>query len=189
MLQAPILPRIAAGDVDAVGACLDEYGGMVLGLARRYLEPLGGDVEDSVQEIFVEVWRCAARYDPRLGSEASFIATIAHRRLIDAQRRMGSRLHLHEGVEPKPVKHEPAHGPVMAEDLRRAAVALTRLDADERHVLELALHRGLSHSRIAAATGVPVGTVKTRLRRGLMRLREIIGGSSILRALTKGGGQ
>ncbi|MBX9736408.1 MAG: sigma-70 family RNA polymerase sigma factor, partial [Phycisphaerales bacterium] len=138
-MREPILARVATGDAGAVGACLDEYGGMVYGLARRYLEPLGGDVEDAVQEIFVEVWRCAGRYDASLGSEASFIATIAHRRLIDAQRRIGTRLHLQATYEPTPKRVEAAASPAMADDLRRAAHALSRLDPDERHVLELAL--------------------------------------------------
>lgn len=195
--HANLLPRIARGEEGAVEACVNEYAGMVYALAKRYLEPVGGDAEDAVQEIFVEVWRCAGRYDAGLGSEAAYIATIAHRRLIDVQRRVCARPRMVgevvEGGTGAAVGEGRAGGAgvastIQADDLRRTAAALAQLEEQERSILLLALHRGLSHSRIAELVGIPIGTVKTRLRRGLLRVRELIGGSTIMRALNAKGG-
>lgn len=177
-----------------MAACVDEYAGMVYALAKRYLEPIGGDAEDAVQEIFVEVWRCAGRYDAGLGSEAAYIATIAHRRLIDVQRRVCARPRMvGEVVEGGKIEKAGAGGvgvasTIQADDLRRTAAALAQLEEQERSILLLALHRGFSHSRIAEMVGIPIGTVKSRLRRGLLRVRELIGGSTIMRALNAKGG-
>src|SRR6476646_5693685 len=78
-----LLARVAAGDPAAVRACLAQFGGLVWSIARRF-EP--SDAEDAVQEIFLDVWRSAGSYNPALGSEATFVATITRRRLIDRQR-------------------------------------------------------------------------------------------------------
>ncbi len=176
-MAQPFLQRIASGDSAAVAACLEEYGGMIWGLADRYLRGFGDDLEDAVQEVFVEVWRSAARYDPSLGGEPAFIATIAHRRLIDRQRRLQARraLQLDETVavlEAKPVQLA-AHA-AATEETRRAAKAFEQLDHDEQQALWYALYRGFTHERIAEAINVPLGTVKTRIRRGLARMREML---------------
>ena len=167
------LERIARGDASAVAPCLDEYGPTVLAIANRYLRAMGEDVEDAVQEVFVEVWKHAARYNPQLGSEASFIATIAHRRLIDRQRRAATRRAVSvddAGVlQTKPATRE---GPGVSEEALRAAAAFEGLEPGEKQVIWLSICHGLSHERIAAAVGIPLGTVKTRVRRGLRRLRE-----------------
>ena len=81
MSENRILNRIAAGDPDAVQECLDQFGGLVWSLARR-LTSSESDAEDAVQEIFVEIWRKAERYDPSIASESTFIAMLARRRLI-----------------------------------------------------------------------------------------------------------
>lgn len=167
------LPLIAAGDASAVALCIDEFGGMVYSLADRYLRASGGDVDDAVQEIFIEVWRCAGRFDPKVGSEASFIATIAHRRLVDRCRRMGA------GPKMVSTQHTAeastgAGGSHLPHDLQAAVDAFEELEHDDREVIRLAIQNGLSHSGIAAAIGIPLGTVKTRLRRGLMRIRELL---------------
>lgn len=181
----PFLQRIAHGDQSAVAACLDEYGGMIWGLAERYLKGYGDDLEDAVQEVFVEVWRHANRYDPAQGSEPSFIATIAHRRLIDRQRRLQARrsVQLEETayVEPKTIAKDAA---AVGEDVHKAAAAFEKLPEDERQVLWYALYQGLSHERIAKAINVPLGTVKTRIRRGLMNLRAALTGQEPAMAAT-----
>lgn len=168
------LHRIASGDASAVRGCLDEYGGMVWGLARRYLAAIGEDAEDAVQEIFVEVWRCAGRFDAAKGTEAGFIATIAHRRLTDRQRRAAVR----RGGELPDDRVLPGMEAVpsveMKETAGRAVAAMGQLSPEERQVLWCSLYHGLSHERIAGMTSQPVGTVKTRIRRGLARLREIL---------------
>ncbi|MBS0197803.1 MAG: sigma-70 family RNA polymerase sigma factor [Planctomycetes bacterium] len=174
-MPGPFLQLIARGDETAVAACLDEYGGMVWGLAERYLKGFGEDLEDAVQEVFVEVWRSAARFDPAMGSEPAFIATIAHRRLIDRQRRVQARraVQLEDDriIESKAVVKD---GSALRDDVAAAARAFESLDSDEKQVLWYALYQGLSHERIAKAINVPLGTVKTRIRRGLSRLREAL---------------
>jgi RNA polymerase sigma-70 factor (ECF subfamily) len=179
--QAPsILMRIAAGDSRAVAACVDEYGGMIAALAERYLRPLGLDTDDAVQEIFIELWRHAARYRPENGSEASFIATIAHRRLIDRQRRHASRptavsvsspLDGSERSFPAPAQ---AGGYGTSDEARSAAQAFGLLTPDEREVVWLTICHGYSHERASMALNTPLGTVKTRVRRALVRMREFL---------------
>ncbi|MCC6425842.1 MAG: sigma-70 family RNA polymerase sigma factor [Phycisphaerales bacterium] len=176
-MPAPLLQSIAKGDPTAVSQCIDEYGGTIYALANRYLKYLGEDVEDAVQEVFVEIWRSASRYNPTLGSEAAFIATIAHRRLTDRQRRAQIRRTAPlEGIPTvaQQTEHRIPDHAGLRDDLRAAAVAFESLDKDEQQVLWYSLYQGFTHERIAAAIQIPVGTVKTRIRRGLMRLRELL---------------
>lgn len=149
---------------------------MVQGLARRYLALSQGDIDDAVQDVFIEIWRCAGRFTPgEHSSEAAFIATIAHRRLIDAQRRLASRPRpseaaSHDGAIPARAlsNHD---GSDNEEDIRLAAEALDQLPDPLRDVMYLSFHSGLSHAGIAERVGLPIGTVKTRLRRGLHEIR------------------
>lgn len=187
----PILNRVARGERDAVEHCLTEYGGLVWSLARR-LSPTAVDAEDAVQEIFVELWKHAKRFDPAVAKEVTFVAMIARRRLIDRQRRRSNL--------PKTTEFDEANEPLSRENVQqqaeindeaaRAAACLTRLKPDERRVLELSVYEGQTHAEIAKSTGLPVGTVKTHARRGLIRLRELMQsrGVSAEASLAKGGG-
>ena len=170
-----ILQRIAAGDPHAVDECLDQYGGLIWSLARR-LSPVYADAEDAVQEIQLEIWRCASRFDPQVATETAFIATIAKRRLIDRQRRRG------RAIDAAPIEDESAIASravvdtvELQEEAERVRAVMGRLRRDERRVLEMSLMNGLTHSEISAATSLPLGTVKTHARRGLNRLREMLG--------------
>lgn len=170
-----LLQRIASGDPGAIRECLDRYGDFVWSLAHRYLSAMGEDVEDAVQEIFVELWRSAPRFDPAIGSEPAFIATIAHRRLISRQRRAGKRRAVPVDAVAEPAARVPLRDPAQLRDEARAAAeAFERLNDEERHIIELSLYHGLTHERIAALINIPVGTVKTRIRRGLIRLRQLM---------------
>lgn len=175
-MAEPLLQRIARGDQVAVALCLDEYGGTIWGLADRYLKGFGDDLEDAVQEVFVEVWRHASRYDPAMGGEPAFIATIAHRRLIDRQRRLQARrtVQLDDGLPMVEAKMPLRDATAARDDVRKAAEAFAELEHDEKQVLWYALYQGLTHERISSIMNVPLGTVKTRIRRGLSRLREAL---------------
>ncbi len=173
-----ILQRIAAGDRSAVAECLDQYGDALWRLANRYLYASPADAEDVIQEIFVELWLVAGRYDPAKGSEAAFIATVARRRLIDRRRKIASRPALHQDLESMPVSPSNPSDQPHHEEAGRLLSEFNRLPEDERVVLRLALVRGLSHREIGIATGTPIGTVKTRLRRGVMRLQEVMQGAT-----------
>lgn len=183
-----ILERISTGDDTAVTACVDEYGGLIWRLACRYLGTRPAEIEDAVQEIFVELWKNASRYDAAKGGEAAFVATIAHRRLIDWQRKLRTRyavsLDAAGGaavVEGRISRHGMDERPpdqlreaVKRQDLSTVAEAFDQLPDDERHAIWMSVHHGMSHRQIAAATDAPVGTVKTRLRRGFIRMYEIV---------------
>jgi RNA polymerase sigma-70 factor (ECF subfamily) len=167
-----ILERVARGDQQAVRECIDEFGGLVWAIARRMTRSRA-DAEDAVQDIFVDVWRSAGRFDPRQGSEKVFVTTIARRRLIDRIRRsrMNSLMDSEEALE-SPQFAEPGTGGEIRSDAERAAAVVARLRPDQRKVLRMGLLEGLTHSEIAAATGMPLGTVKTQMRRGLIQVRQ-----------------
>ncbi len=174
-MPEPILHRIAAGESDAVQECVDRYGGLVHSLARRFCP--AGEVEDAVQEVFVDLWRKAGRYDPTLSAEVTFVTMIARRRLIDHGRRRkevaGSALVDDElPAKLSAAEHERVE---ICDEADRAAKALARLKPDQQRVLKLAIYDGLSHEAIAEATNLPLGTVKTHVRRGLIRVREMLG--------------
>ena len=170
-----ILQRIARGDAGAVQDCIDGYGSLVWSLVRR-LCPSAAESDDVVQEIFIDLWKSAARYDPATAPEATFVAVIARRRLLDLRRRLLRR------AEPSELSSELAATEASLEDAAqvrdeasRARRALAELRPEQRRVLQLAVFHGLSHQEIAAATGLPLGTVKTHARRGLLRVRELLG--------------
>ncbi len=187
-----ILQRIARGDQSAVAACLDEYGAMVTALARRYLGGPGGDpaeVDDAVQEIFIELWTHAGRHDAEKGGEPAFIATIAHRRLIDRQRRHAarrSRVAVADGESLERAAHLKAGLAAMMGDNRaaqhdetaKAAQAFSQLTSEEQEAVYLAICQGISHERVSGMLNIPLGTIKTRIRRGLSRLREMLNPAS-----------
>lgn len=174
MAQA-ILKRIAAGDKSAVQDCLNAYGGLVWSLARR-MSPNTDDAEDAVQEIFIDVWKNAERFDEAQASETTFVAMIARRRLIDRLRKT-NRQPSADSLED--VLVEPADSSAqqmqMSVEAREAARAMKDLRPEQRQVLNLSIFQGLSHQEISDLTGMPIGTVKTHARRGLMQIREILG--------------
>lgn len=170
-LEPSILQRIAAGDRAAVQQCIDRYAGLVWSLARGMCLN-SADAEDAVQEVFVELWRNAFRFDPAVASETAFVAMIARRRLIDRRRRI-SRQRDRAPLEDSPAASEKPR-PELGEEAGIAARALEELSAEQQRVLRLSLLQGLSHEKIAAATGLPLGTVKTHARRGLLRIREML---------------
>ncbi|MCA8954132.1 MAG: sigma-70 family RNA polymerase sigma factor [Planctomycetes bacterium] len=169
-----LLSDIAAGDPAAVDAFLKRYSGTVWGLARRFCGSTE-DAEDATQEIFVDVWRSAERYDPGVASELTFLMTIARRRLIDRARRKGRRPATALLEDPTTVP-APAEDRVEVDDeVRRAQQALAQLKPEQQEVLGLALGQGRTHQEISSAIGIPLGTVKSHARRGLIRLREMLG--------------
>jgi RNA polymerase sigma-70 factor (ECF subfamily) len=169
-----LLERIAAGDAAAVRECMDAYGNLVWALARR-LSASAADAEDATQEIFLEIWKSAARYDPSVASEAVFIATIARRRLIDRLRARKRRPVTEEFDEERASPQEQADAGALAAEASIAGRALAQLGDAQREIVLLGIVDGLTHSEIAVATGKPLGTVKTQMRRGLIRIRELLG--------------
>ncbi|MBN1852854.1 MAG: sigma-70 family RNA polymerase sigma factor [Pirellulales bacterium] len=174
-MHSTLLERIAAGDPDALKECIDDYGALVWSLARRHLNR-HSDAEDAVQEVFIEIWRNAGRFDPAIASEATFITMISRRRLIDRQRKQRRSIVTQTIVEEPAADSRAGQDQVdIQESAERIRFFMDRLRTEERRVLELGLLEGLTQSEIAKVADIPLGTVKTHARRGLMRLRELLG--------------
>jgi RNA polymerase sigma-70 factor (ECF subfamily) len=159
-----------------VRACIEHFSALVWSLARRH-SPTRADAEDAVQEIFLDLWKSAERYDPTRGSEVAFVAMIARRRLIDRSR---SRT---RAPSTEPLTGDPpisatyaSPGAELCVEARRAANAIADLRPEQRDVVMLAAVLGLTHEEIASARNMPLGTVKAHARRGLIRVREMLVG-------------
>ncbi|MGA1266585.1 MAG: RNA polymerase sigma factor [Phycisphaerales bacterium] len=169
---------MAGGEPGAINECLKRFHGLVWSLARR-LGTQASDAEDAVQEIFVDLWRSASRFNPDIASETTFVAMIARRRLIDRGRR---RMRRPESAMIEETIHAPdaPFDPVeVSEAARVADEAMRTLRPEQQRVLRMAIHQGFSHEQIATATGLPLGTVKTHARRGLIRLRQTLAESGV----------
>ncbi len=173
-LQPTCLQRVAAGDRESMSACIERYGRLVWSLALRML-PTRESAEDAVQETFFELWQTADRFDPRIASEATFVTMIARRRLIDCRRRLQRELRLAslEGVR-EPATPTMADRLVRREELIRARQALAMLRPAQRQALQMSLCDGLTHQQIAERMEIPLGTVKSHIRRGLSQVRQLV---------------
>ncbi len=165
-----------------MSALYDRYAPVVLGLALRITREQA-DAEEVVVDTFAQVWRDAARFQPERGSVAGWVATIARSRALDLLRSRGRRRQLGDAAEAEGRVAPPAMGsaapsPIGAllsdERTRQVRIALDALPASQRGALELAYFDGLSQSEIAQRLAEPLGTVKTRMRLGLRRLRELL---------------
>lgn len=168
-----LLEAAANSDERALAALYDRYGRVSYGLALRVLrdESLA---EDAVQEAFLQVWRSADRFDSRKAKASTWILTFVHRRAVDLVRREERRR-----VEPGEAAPA-ATGPGADEDAEQRSKrkivqdALRRLPADQREAIELAYYGGFTQSELAERLGQPLGTVKSRMFSGLMRLRTLL---------------
>jgi RNA polymerase sigma-70 factor (ECF subfamily) len=179
-----LLQRIAAGDEHALGILYDRWSPLVFSLCVHILDD-DDEAEEAVEETFWQAWRQAARYDTTRGAVSTWLTTIARSRALDRLRANRRRQEepMSELSETKRTAVEetarrgddPARGAEASE--RRALVrqALLALPAEQREVLELAYFRGLSQTEIAERTGQPLGTIKTRVRLAMEKLRDRLG--------------
>jgi RNA polymerase sigma-70 factor (ECF subfamily) len=174
------LARVAAGDKRAFAELYDATAPRIYGLVRRLLvDP--AQSEEVTQEIFLEIWRSATRYNQERGSAMSWMLTMAHRRAVDrvrasqASRDRDSRIGIRDFDREYDQVAEHVEITMEGERVKRALQGLTEL---QRQAVQLAYYGGLSHSEIAAELHVPVGTVKTRIRDGMIRLRDAMGVTS-----------
>ncbi len=159
-----------------MGELYSRFAPRAFGVARRVLRS-DAEAEEVVQESFLEVWRTATRYDPRRAAPERWILTIVRTRAIDRLRQHGARQRMSESIsrEPSPPPASSADARVSeAREARRLREALAQLPAAQREVLEQAYDQGLTQSEIASATGTPLGTVKTRMRIGMLKLAELL---------------
>lgn len=174
--ERDLIQRVAQGSGEAVGELYDRFGSTVYGLALRVLgQP--DLAEEVVQDVFAQVWREAARYDPARASLAGWIIMLTRTRAIDRLRARRARPdhtravdETHAGGLPSPDRNPEAVS-ITAAEVQRVKTALAALPDTLRSIIELAYYEGLSHSEIATRTGMPLGTVKTRLRSAMGTLR------------------
>jgi RNA polymerase sigma factor (sigma-70 family) len=166
-----ILPGIASGTPRAMDLCITQYGGIVWSIVRRYVRE-SAEAEDVVQEVFTEVWKKAGSFDPAIASESTFIGMIARRRAIDFLRRQGRQPGFESLAAAESFPQPTAENASIVCDPETVKSSLANLPADTRQLFHLFFEDGFTHPEIAEKTGLPLGTVKTRLRRGLIVLRE-----------------
>lgn len=171
-----LMARVEARDADALAELYDRHAARLLGLARRILGG-GGEAEEVLQDVFLFAWRASASYDAARGSVLTWMLIAARSRAIDRLRarqsgpRAGGRSLEELAVDPPaPDDVEAGSADRQWESICRGAIL--ELPGDQRQVLELAYFEGLTQQEIADRTATPLGTVKTRARLGLMKLRE-----------------
>lgn len=166
-----LMARIARRDEAALSALYDRYAGTALALAERVLQDRA-EGEDVVQEVFVRVWDDASRYSEARGSVAAWLVSTVRNRSIDRLRRRGAReratARASEGLSP-------VADAVLVDDTDlRVRQALRELPADQRQTIELAYFDGLSQTELAQKLGQPLGTIKSRIRLGMKKLRDAL---------------
>jgi len=173
------LERCARGDAAGLRLFYDRLAPRALALAIRIVG-VAGDAEEVVQEAFLQVWKRAAEYDPARGEPDAWLVTIVRSRAFDRLRSRASaeRTAVASAQEP-PVQASvsPLEDAERRAERERVASALAALPAEQRACLELAYYEGLSHSQIAARTGLPLGTVKTRIKLAVDKLGALLGGT------------
>jgi RNA polymerase sigma-70 factor, ECF subfamily len=174
-----LLAMVAHRDVDALTELYDRHRGTAYAVALRITASVPA-AEDALQDAFLDAWRQAAAYDPARGSARSWLLAVVHHRSIDLVRRRRSTDTLPDAADPPPAALvAPDVWPEVAGRLDASAVraALAGLPDAQREAIELAYWGGLTQSQIAARSGVPLGTVKGRMRLGLSALAHALGGA------------
>jgi RNA polymerase sigma-70 factor, ECF subfamily len=172
-----LLRQVSRGDATAFDQLYDAVSAAVYGLARRVVrDPTRA--EDVTQEVFLEVWRKAARFDADKGKAKTWIMTIAHRRAVDAVRRSESNKRNDHQAAPDEVSHdEPADAVIAAEEHSAVRDCLETLTDLQLESVRLAYFNGYTYGEVAALLEKPLPTIKTRMRDGLIRLRDCLEGA------------
>ncbi len=174
-----LLHAVARGDEPALAQLYDRYRVILFGLLARILNSRE-EAEDVLQEVFLQVWRRAADFDENRGRPFTWLVTLARSRAIDRLRSLASRDRTAVAGAQEELEQvsDPASDAFRSEQRRLVANALAQLPDDQKRALMLAYFDGLTQSEIAARLGAPLGTVKTRMRSGMMKLKELLANKS-----------
>ena len=178
-VEAPedLLLRVAKGDRDAFAGLYDRLSPVVYGTIRRVLRD-PAQSEEVAQEVFVEIWRTAARFDPARGGATTWAVTMAHRRAVDRVRSEQAATNRDTKVamlDPDRPYDSVSEAVEQKLDRERVVRALGKLTDLQREAVTLAFYGGHTHTQVAELLDVPLGTVKARIRDGLIRLRDALG--------------
>ena len=167
-----ILKLIAKGEDRAFNLLIEKYGNLVWSIGRKFLYK-ESDVEDAVQEVFIAIWKAAEKFDHTKASEVTFISMIARRRFIDYLRKVSKHRNLQSIDEDN--GQELFKESILNEstDLQLIKDAIGTLEIEDQELLNLSVYQGYSHSEIAKLLNIPLGTVKTRIRRNLIKLKSL----------------
>ncbi len=172
-----LLGRVATGDEQAFGSLYDRTSSLVLGIVRRVVRD-PAQSEEVAQEVMVDMWRTAQRFDPERGSAKAWIATIAHRRAVDLVRSVQASRDRSEVYGRKdaatPEFDVVAEQVISASEHADVRTALDVLTTIQREVIELAYYGSMTYRQVAEHLDTPLGTVKTRMRDGMVRLRQAL---------------
>lgn len=172
-----LVGRVARGDAQAFERLYDELSSSVYGLARRVVRD-PARAEDVTQEVFLEVWRKAARFDAALGRAKTWVMTIAHRRAVDAVRRNEAARRSDSQARAEEVSHdEPVEQVIRSEEQGAVRECLETLTELQLESVRLAYFNGYTYSEVASLLDKPLPTIKTRMRDGLIRLRDCLEGA------------
>jgi RNA polymerase sigma-70 factor (ECF subfamily) len=180
LTQDQLLALVAQGDQTAFAQLYDQMAPRVLGLVRRLLRD-HAQSEEVTQEIFLEIWQNATRYDSSKGGASTWIMTMSHRRAVDRVRASQSSRDRDTkiGIRDYDAEYDNVSETVQTRiEHERVEKAMQRLTELQRQAVSLAYYGGYSHSEVATLLSVPIGTVKTRLRDGMIRLRDELGVAS-----------
>jgi len=166
-----LVMAIQSGDQGAMGTLYDRYSSIVYSVALRVLQDTGA-AEDVLQDVFMQLWRNPGAFDASRGNMAAWLAVIARHRAIDALRRRRPE----NDIEDVVVSVEPdlASEAERARTMDKVRDALQTMPSPQRSALEMAYFEGMTHFEIAEKTGEPLGTIKTRIRTGLLSLRKML---------------
>jgi RNA polymerase sigma-70 factor, ECF subfamily len=173
---ANLLTKIASGDRNALSKLYDRYSRMIYAIAWKSLNSVE-DCEEVVLDVFAQVWRIADRFDPSKGSVEQWIFTLARSRILDRLRKLqrlnkvSDAIAAGKEIEFPTTSVDPIEAVEIVERRQQVLTALSHIPSEQRQVIELAYYQGLTHTEIATRTGLSLGTVKTRLRLGLSKLK------------------
>jgi RNA polymerase sigma-70 factor (ECF subfamily) len=171
-----LMRRIADGDSGALAQFYDKFSPLVFAVGMRFLHDRQ-EAEDLLIDVFWEIWDRCDRYDPARGAPINYLMNLSRSRAIDRQRSRSFRQKLPElsqAFDQPAAGGDPSDSMAAGEQTIRIRAALQTLDGAQRQAVELAFFSGLSHSEIAASMNKPLGTVKTYIRQGLIRLRDCL---------------